>query len=274
VWALSPQASAAAVELVYFTGHGSPGFVHLEWETATELDNVGFYILRSATESGSFARISPFIPTGPDSIAGYQYGFVDANVVDGTGYWYQLESVDTATLSSFHGPILVIAGVFATQAPTATATQTGQVGSIATSTRTSNPTRTRTPTNTTVASFGQLASTPLGASTPISTGLSNDQVAGTQAALQSTQSALSVTDTLTATATLIPVPEITLQFPTEVVEPVVSDQQADLERAGSNQEGPRRVWFTLERLIFLGFILLVWILLAGWFYLTYSRTEK
>jgi hypothetical protein len=33
------------------------------------------------------------------------------------------------------------------------------------------------------------------------------------------------------------------------------------------------LWFTTERLIFLGFILLIWVILGGWFYLSYRRLE-
>ena len=277
LWALSPLASHAAVTLIYFTGHGMQGFIHLEWATATELDNAGFYIMRSDSQLGSYTRISPFIPTGPDSIAGYTYSYNDLNVVNEIGYWYQLEMVDTQGESTYDGPIQVIAGVYATDEPTTTATATAtnpvQAGSTATATRTSTPARTRTPTRTSISSFSQPSSTFSQFATATLSGLPTDQAGGTQALL-STQSSLSLTETLTATATLVPLPEITMQFPTEFVELAAANQQADLGGQTSGLEDTRRVWFTLERLIFLGFILLVWVLLAGWFYLSYRRTEE
>lgn len=274
-WALSPLTSHAAVTLIYFRGHGMQGFIRLEWATATELDNAGFYILRSDTDTGSYTRISQFIPTGPDSITGYQYSYIDSNVVNEIGYWYQLEMVDTEGESTYDGPIQVIAGVYATEAPTATttATMTIQAGSAATATRTSTPTRTRTPTRASNSSFGQITSTFSQFSTATSSGLPTNQVVDAQA-MQNTQSSLSLTTTMTATATLIPVPEIAMQFPTDLAESVISNEPADSGEQNSGLEGSRRVWFTLERLIFLGFILLMWVLLAGWFYLSYRRTEE
>jgi len=200
-------------------------------------------------------------------------------VVEGVGYWYKLESIDSGTQSTFYGPLQVIAGVLATQpsasTATSTATNTVQAGAEVTATRTSavTPTATRTPTRTGNAPLSQLTSTFSRFTTQTPTVLTTDQQSGLQASLQ-TQPALEQTPTIAASATIIPVPEITLQFPTTVVEPSIPDSQASLEEQNPGLEGARKVWLTLERLIFLGFILLVWVLLGGWFYLTYRRIEE
>ena len=277
--------SQAAVTLLDFTGYGEDGSVNLEWETATEIDTSGFYVRRSTTENGTFTRIpvaSPeFIDATGDSLVGDYYFFIDEDVVNDTGYWYQLEVMDTNSQSTLiKPPIQVIAGVYATDTPgqTGTPTSTATVPSGSNQTSSVTPTRTpiwtRTPTPptdsypgpaTATSAFRFFTQTPVGtAIAPLVT-----QAAGAPSA----SAGLSLTESITATATLIPLPEITLQFPTPV-EALGSDSlKSGLTRQESETGGKQAAWFTLERLVFLGFILLIWVILGGWFYLSYRRLE-
>jgi hypothetical protein len=270
--------TSAAVDLIYFAGHGEDGVVFLEWETATELDNQGFFILR-LNQAGTYEHIGEFIPAEGEGATGAYYFYWDEDVEYGTGYWYQLESIDNNGHSEFEGPIQVIAGIEATDTPERTSTQTqtsttsGSTGSTPTPTRTATrtPTRTRTPIQSTSSSSTfSTATSFFRFTTPTVTG--NPLEAFTTPPTQSNQVVVLPTETLTPTATLIPLPEITMQFPTPPEGSDALDLQAS-EKQGSSPEGARRVWFTLERLIFLGFLLLVWVLLGGWFYLSYRRLE-
>jgi hypothetical protein len=158
----SPPAYAN-VTLVSFTANcllGQPE-VYLEWETATEFDTVGFFIVRSDSATGTFTRISDFIPHEGDTIVGAQYDYVDENVVLGNTYWYKLEELTTNQESEFYGPLSAVSGVPATDTPTPTRTSTA----TATRTPTSTPTRTPTATPTTksaatTASSGGSVATP------------------------------------------------------------------------------------------------------------------
>jgi len=77
------------------------------------------------------------------------------------------------------------------------------------------------------------------------------------------------TITATATTTLIPLPELQVIFPTVVVSNVETKAPANLPK----DIGPQKFWLTIERVIFLAFIFLVWALLGGWFYLSLRRLE-
>ena len=47
-----------AVELLSLTATGLDGEVLLEWETATEVDNLGFYLYRAESEEGPYERVN------------------------------------------------------------------------------------------------------------------------------------------------------------------------------------------------------------------------
>ncbi|HYN89271.1 MAG TPA: hypothetical protein VER55_12100, partial [Ardenticatenaceae bacterium] len=51
----------ASVTLERFEATPGTGQILVEWETATEPNNSGFYVLRAEQEAGEYSRISPFI---------------------------------------------------------------------------------------------------------------------------------------------------------------------------------------------------------------------
>jgi hypothetical protein len=106
-----------AVTLASFTAVGGEDAVTLQWETASELDNLGFHVLRGATpEAAQVTRLTEaLIPSqAPGSGEGFAYEWSDSDVVAGTTYYYWLEAVDTQGGSALHGPVSATM-----QAPTA-----------------------------------------------------------------------------------------------------------------------------------------------------------
>ncbi len=94
-----------AVELVSFSATPLDGGVELTWETASELDNLGFHLYR-ATDGGPFERITTrLIPGLGSSPEGAKYSYVDSGLDNGITYSYQLEDVETGGHTERHGPL-------------------------------------------------------------------------------------------------------------------------------------------------------------------------
>ena len=135
----------ANVTLVSFTATSTSGQpeVRIDWETKTQFGTLGFYILRSDSATGPWARVSDFIYSTGDDLTGAQYQWLDNTTALNHFYSYKLEEI-TPNQPEFYGPITVIAGVLATNTPTPTRTRTP------TATPTRTPTPTATPTETEV----------------------------------------------------------------------------------------------------------------------------
>jgi len=130
----------ASVTLVSFTATPGNGQVVLRWETATEINNAGFFVRRSTQETGDYARISSFMPAQGDGLLGAIYVYNDTAVTNGVTYYYKLEAVDNSQNVEFHGPIS------ATPGPTPTFTAIRVATATATTAPTSTPTLARTST--------------------------------------------------------------------------------------------------------------------------------
>ncbi len=280
----------AAVTLTYFIADGLETSVRLRWETASELDNAGFYVRRSLSQSGSFDRISAFIPSRGDSLIGATYAYTDTNVIIGTVYWYQLETVDFSQNSQFYDPVSAVPGsASATQTAIAAApaTVTPTATRTATSANSATPTLTRTPTTTfapsstsaypgpATATQAAIQASPTSGSAPGNTPASTAGLTPDAAASQTGQvgggQALS-------TATLIPLPQFTLEFSTPT--PAEASPAAlamapeeDAENGASQPASSPAGWLTPGRLLFLGFILLVWVILGVWFFFSMKRMQ-
>jgi hypothetical protein len=84
--------------------------VIIEWETASEIETVGFNIYRKASTGVELTRINEeLIPSSPDPWAGGEYSFVDTDLSPGVTYSYYLEDVSESGTVTMNGPIEVIA---------------------------------------------------------------------------------------------------------------------------------------------------------------------
>ena len=100
-----------AISLASFTASVADGCIDIFWETATEVDTVGFQLWRSESKNGAYELV-PYSYTRSKSVTetrGAAYAFRDCSVVlDGTtDYYYKLEEIDTdnAKENPFYGPI-------------------------------------------------------------------------------------------------------------------------------------------------------------------------
>jgi hypothetical protein len=82
--------------------------VVVEWTTASELNTVGFNLLRGETPAGPFEQVNPsLIPSSSDTLTGNSYSYEDAGVTAGKTYFYMLEEIENTGGSNQHGPIVV-----------------------------------------------------------------------------------------------------------------------------------------------------------------------
>jgi len=246
----------AAVTLVYFRAIPGDGEVVLLWETATELDNAGFYINRSNQENGAYQRINQTIiaPRG-DGLTGAVYEFADTNVINGTTYWYRLESLDFGQQSQYYNPVSAVPGVELTPTPTqaTNATSTLQPNQGVSVIRTPTPTSAGVDTATSV--FTGSGSTQDQATQPIPINPESD--------IQATE-LVSAFEAGDSTPTLIPFPSITIQFPTQNSETGMSGGEIPVPGSSDQsdtEKGIIRFWPV-------GLIAALWILIIAWFLFT------
>jgi hypothetical protein len=98
-----------AVELASFSVDLEGGSVMVRWETATELDNVGFNVYRAEADGGEPIQLNDrLIPSqDPGSTVGSRYQFVDRSAQPGMAYEYWLEDVDLGGAGTMNGPVAV-----------------------------------------------------------------------------------------------------------------------------------------------------------------------
>ncbi|MEJ2544727.1 MAG: T9SS type A sorting domain-containing protein [Calditrichaceae bacterium] len=87
------------VELASFTAAGNHGFIELNWETASEIDNLGFELERKLIEENSFELIASYRSDkrleGQGSVSySTKYIFRDSTVVPEKEYMYRLIQYD------------------------------------------------------------------------------------------------------------------------------------------------------------------------------------
>jgi serine protease len=95
------------VELLSFTASGTEKSVMLNWETATEIDNLGFNLYRTEIIDGTRIQVNSemIFSVNPGSPYGYTYEYIDSGVASGITYNYWLEDVDIYGKSTLHGPV-------------------------------------------------------------------------------------------------------------------------------------------------------------------------
>lgn len=217
-----PVTVFANVELVSFEASQADQWVQIDWETASEIDTSGFFVLRNTTGGtapGDYAQIPltdvnsgetdiTFVLAEGD-LVGAEYSFYDQNVFPGT-YYYLLQAVNTDNTSEFFGPITItLTGGTPTPTNTPTSTPTitpsptlsasPPVTASVTTTFTPSPTPTHTPTRTPTP-------TPTRTTTPVPTFPPFNTVTPTRTETPTP----GPSPTFTLTPTITPSPSVTL----------------------------------------------------------------
>lgn len=101
------QLEPTAVKLLSFTAQAQAGRIVLSWETAGEVDNLGFNLYRREVGLDAYTRLNPtLIPShSPGQGQGATYEFIDEDVTEGVRYEYLLEDVDIYGTRTPHGPV-------------------------------------------------------------------------------------------------------------------------------------------------------------------------
>lgn len=81
------------IELIAFNAVPQQNQVRLDWETASEKNNRGFYVERSLAKADAFATIGWVAGTGTTNTA-QRYTFFDQDVQPGFDYYYRLRQTD------------------------------------------------------------------------------------------------------------------------------------------------------------------------------------
>jgi uncharacterized repeat protein (TIGR01451 family) len=104
-WKENPPTS---VNLLSFTAVGNNASVRVSWETAHEINNMGYYLYRAESPDGRFAKLTDkLIPGSEFSNLGQTYVYLDNDTRRGHLYYYRLVDVDTHGKRTAHGPICV-----------------------------------------------------------------------------------------------------------------------------------------------------------------------
>jgi hypothetical protein len=95
-----------AVTLASFTAAWQKDQVVVTWETAVEIDTLGFNLWRSETRDGSYDQVNnALIPAAsPGGVWGGSYTYTDSDVTPGRTYYYKLHEIEAGGVSNWYGP--------------------------------------------------------------------------------------------------------------------------------------------------------------------------
>ena len=97
-----------AVKLSSFTARRQGDTVLVQWETKTEVENLGFNLYRSTERDGTYTKLNSSLISGLiSSVKGRKYSFTDSGLTKGKRYYYKLEDIDLKGKKTVHGPVCV-----------------------------------------------------------------------------------------------------------------------------------------------------------------------
>jgi hypothetical protein len=100
------------VELTSFTAAPVQDAVKISWQTAAELDNLGFILERAESADGPFSEIAgyesdEYLRGALNSSTEQNYSYTDELVYRNITYWYKLIDVDVNGVRTEHAPVSV-----------------------------------------------------------------------------------------------------------------------------------------------------------------------
>ena len=103
----SLNGSPTAVQVTAFEAFASAHGIQIEWATASEIDILGFNIVRADTLAGRETLVNGALIASKSagSPTGAAYTLLDDTVTAGISYYYWLDAVDTQGGSSRQGPV-------------------------------------------------------------------------------------------------------------------------------------------------------------------------
>jgi hypothetical protein len=253
----------AEVVLNYFRPTSQSDGILIEWETISETNSSGFYILRSLNQNQDYTRINILFLSESEAGEGVFYSYVDDQVASGTIYYYKLEAIDMSGASDFFGPVSV-----GYKLSTGTPTLTGTISPGKTVT---SVTKTPTPSNST-------PTQPYQSHTPTRTGISI--VLPTSTLTPSATITGTISTVPTETLTLEPLPTFELIFPaitsTRAVTATPTSQKVLNEETLASSPTPQPI--SSRHVFLLSIISLLWLTLAGfivlWFWKLFQDSSE
>jgi hypothetical protein len=97
-----------AVLLAGFSAQGQADRVLVQWDTVSEMGNMGFNLWRGLSPDEPDTQLNAnLIPSqAPGSTQGYSYQWIDqADLTPGATYYYWLEDIDLNGIVTRHGPV-------------------------------------------------------------------------------------------------------------------------------------------------------------------------
>ena len=95
-----------AVTLSAFSAEWAGDEVRVTWETALEIETLGFNLWRSTNDSAYEQVNASLVPAAaPGGVMGGNYAFVDENVTLGETYVYKLEELEIGGARNWYGPV-------------------------------------------------------------------------------------------------------------------------------------------------------------------------
>jgi len=105
----TPTPPPNAISLESFTAKADGTDIILKWKTGTEIDNLGFYIVKSENIDEGYKLLnSEIIPAMGNAYSGHSYRYNDSNVNAGHHYNYWLVDFDIYGQYEVHGPVKAI----------------------------------------------------------------------------------------------------------------------------------------------------------------------
>jgi Ca2+-binding RTX toxin-like protein len=100
------------MQLALFQANPQQEAILIEWQTESELSNLGFNLYRASDINGERLQLNnDLIPSPGSEEEGGSYQFVDESVEEGETYYYWLQNVDTIGQTSLHGPVSATANI-------------------------------------------------------------------------------------------------------------------------------------------------------------------